>query len=144
MVNKKMIELNAPLNANKNRLCVTIYLGRICQHTQDINARVQSRLNASKARPWTSSRLWNCLWGPCAKFVRPIFLYASPVWHPDLTQSYMQGVQRRNLHSAHRHAETKVFYLRGTQIVYAAVAPEYSVHEGLHNPLVTRRYTYNA
>ena len=94
------------------------------------------------------------------QFVRPVLTYASSVWQPDLAQSHMQVLQRtqnsalriatgctRSTPTAHLHAETKVLplkdylELRGTQIFSAVAAPEH-LHEGLYNPVGTRRHIH--
>ena len=95
------------------------------------------------------------------QYVRPVLAYASSVWQPDLAQSHMQVLQRtqnsalriatgctRLTPTAHLHAETKdlplkdYLKLRGTQMFSAAAAPEHALHEGLYNPVGTRRHIH--
>ena len=93
--------------------------------------------------------------------VRTVLAYASSVWQPDLAQSHMLVLQRtqnsalriatgciRSTTTAHLHAEIRVLplmeylELRLTQIFSAAAAPEHPLHEGLYNPLGTRRHIH--
>ena len=132
------------------------------QHTQDINAKANTRLNVMKALSATSlGHSKESLTALYKQFVRPVLTYASSVWQPDLAQSYMQVLQRtqnsalriatgctRLTPTAHLHAETKVLPLkdylevRGTQVFSAAAAPEHPLHEGLYNPVDTRRHIH--
>ena len=152
-----------PVNNDKNILGVTIDRGwTFRQHTQDINAKAKSRLNVMKALSAMSfghSKV--SLTALFKQFIRTVLTYASSVWQPDLAQSHMQVLQRtqnsalriatsctRSTPTAHLHAETKVLplkdylELRGTQIFSTAAAPEHPLHEGLYNPLGTRRHIH--
>ena len=152
-----------PVNNDKNILGVTIDRGwTFRQHTQDINAKAKSRLNVMKALAATSfGHSKESLTALYKQFVRPVLTYASSVWQPDLAQSHMQVLQRtqnsalriatgctRSTPTAHLHAETKVLplkdylELRGTQIFSAAAAPDHPLHEGLYNPVGTRRHIH--
>ena len=152
-----------PVNNDKDILGVTIDRGWTCrQHTQDINAKAKSRLNVMKALSATSfGHLKESLTALYKQFVRPVLTYASSVWQPDLGQPHMQVLQRthnsalriatgstRSTPTAYLHAKTRILplkdylELRGTQIFSAAAAPEHPLHEGLYNPVGTRRHIH--
>ena len=152
-----------PVNIDNNILGVTIDRGwTFRQHSQDINARAKSGLNVMNALSATSFvHSKESLTALFKQFVRPVLSYASSVWQPDLAQSHMQELQRtqnsalriatgctRSTPTAYLHAETKVLplkdylELRGTQIFSAAAAPEHPLHEGLYNPVGTRRHIH--
>ena len=80
---------------HKNILDATFELGwAFRQHTQNINVRVKSRLNAMKALSSTSfGHSKEFLLAFCRQFVRSILSYASPAWHPNLAQSHMKVLQ---------------------------------------------------
>ena len=92
---------------------------------------------------------------------RLFLTYSSSAWQSDLAQSHTQVLQRtqnsalriatsctKSTPTAHLHAETKVLPLkvyleiRGTQIFSAAAAPEHPLHEGIYNPVGTRRHIH--
>ena len=78
-----------PVNNDKNILGVTIDRGwTFRQHTQDINAKVKSRLNVMKVLAATSfGHSKESLTALYKQFVRPVLTYASLVWQPYINSS---------------------------------------------------------
>ena len=161
----RVVLFNDPLPVEPHTKILGLTLDRgmtFRQHVQEINAKAKSRLNAMKALASTTfGHSKEALTALYKQFVRPVLEYASSSWTPDLARSHMEVLQRtqnaalriatgcaRSTPTAHLHAETMVLPLadhvdlRGTQLFSAASMVDHPLHEGLHNPVGTRRHIH--